>query len=854
MNFKLRDYQIEGVQACVDILTEKKRTCIEIVIAPTAAGKSIYVAKSVKEVDEPILVIQPTKELLMQNYEKFAKEGGVASICCASLKTKTIRGVPYTVLGNGEDKKCKEISKVTYATAGTVNKFISELKALGVKKAIVDECFPYKTPIVTSRGVEFIGDIHNKIEVGEDVHVQSYNAQTNTLEFKKVVASKNNGLRELLRIIHSSGAVECTPNHKLLTASGWKQVQDMYVGEALISSMNTSHTFNYEVLNTDQFDLVLGSALGSNGLVLGVRGNTLATLKLNSTHKDLLQWKSNILRMKGGVRKNKKRASSTSYTAKTKQFYLEPQYKDQKMQTSSLTFKSLAVLWMDRGTLDESNLIGRILPDYSARVFVNDLKLAVRELGIKGVGFEKTSNGYCLLFEGLALNELFEHCAQYIPKVLGYKVPSMYRSKLGKYSWDKETYNTVKIVEKIEQVVAKEVYDIEVEDNHNFIVPNKSAHGRIQHKISPREREVVLEGIIAHNCHINTKHGSQVRKLFKEVGITHIVGLTATPLYLESSMEGATLKMMNRAKWKLFSGIRHVTQIPHLVENKYWSKLNYKLMSTDETLLKANSSGSDFTLESQRAYYEENKLEEQIIKEVSSLISGGRRAILVFLPTISEAESLARQFKGSRVVHSKLPDKERDEIIRQFKNAEIQVIFNISILGTGFDYPQLDGIITARSTSSIALYYQQIGRGVRIHQDKEDCTVIDFSGNVNRFGLVEGLHYENLPYYGWGMFNADNELLTDFPTSAEQRPTKESLSIPPKVKTVVLTERSNPMFTFGMFKGRKIWDIAQSKDAKRLKSYCSWAYDKSTSGGMYLDAAMKKAMKEYLKIGVAAPF
>ena len=100
--FVLRDYQEEGTQACVNILQSTRKTCKKLVVSPTAGGKSIYVAETVKRVNEPILVLQPSKELLLQNYEKFVKVGGVASICCASLKVKTSKGVEYTKLENGD--------------------------------------------------------------------------------------------------------------------------------------------------------------------------------------------------------------------------------------------------------------------------------------------------------------------------------------------------------------------------------------------------------------------------------------------------------------------------------------------------------------------------------------------------------------------------------------------------------------------------------------------------------------------------------------------------------------------------------------------------------------------------------
>lgn len=492
MSFTLRDYQESGIISCLEILQSKKKTCKELVISPTAGGKSIYVAETVKRLNEPLLILQPSKELLKQNYWKFVKVGGNASICCASLKTKTRKGVEYTELEDGTLVKCKDISKITYATVGTVKKFAKELKSAGVKKAIIDE------------------------------------------------------------------------------------------------------------------------------------------------------------------------------------------------------------------------------------------------------------------------------------------------------------------------------------------------------------------------AHLSTKAGTEVRKLFKEVGITHVVGLTATALYLESGLNGASLKMMNRVRWKMFSGIRNVTQINHLVEHGFWSKLLYQVNDTDESYLKENSSGSDFTVQSQRNYYKSNNLKDQIIEEVNNLLSEGRKSILVFLPTIEEADDLFASFPNSATVHSKMDSKTRDYVVNAFKDLVIPVVFNVNVLSVGFDHPELDAIITARSTSSIALFYQQIGRGVRIHPNKKNCKVVDFSGNVKRFGRVEGLHYSNVPYYGWGLFNENNELLTDFPISAKKRPTKESLIEQGEKEAKQKENKENPEFNFGMFKGRRLWDIAKSKDSSRLQSYCSWFWDKYSKGQWSSDyppsPSLVEGIREYLKL------
>ena len=301
--------------------------------------------------------------------------------------------------------------------------------------------------------------------------------------------------------------------------------------------------------------------------------------------------------------------------------------------------------------------------------------------------------------------------------------------------------------------------------------------GSIMKDIS-KFKKLGVKGLIIDEVHINSKgDGNAVRRFIKGCNIKNIIGLTATPIYLENSFEGATLKMMNRTVPRMFTKIIHVTQISELVKNKYWSPLIYRSIQEDGSILKPNSSGSDFTDKSQAEYYDINNLDKTVKWIVDKLEEQDiRKSILIFVPSIKQAEELKTKIPKSEVVHSKIDHKERDRIVEGFKNLEIKVVINVNVLSVGFDHPQLDTIITTRPTMSMALYYQQIGRGVRIHPKKESCAIIDLSGNYDRFGRIENINFEEIEGYGWGMFNGDT-LLTDFPIASISRPTKQSLRL-----------------------------------------------------------------------------
>lgn len=101
--YKLRPYQQIAVDNAIDHLNSKT-TKKGIIVAPTGAGKSLYIAEIVNRLKEPCLVLQPNKELLAQNYEKYTSYGNEASIFSASLNSKEIGHVTFGTIGSVKSK------------------------------------------------------------------------------------------------------------------------------------------------------------------------------------------------------------------------------------------------------------------------------------------------------------------------------------------------------------------------------------------------------------------------------------------------------------------------------------------------------------------------------------------------------------------------------------------------------------------------------------------------------------------------------------------------------------------------------------------------------------------------------
>src|SRR5690606_19451287 len=59
-------------------------------------------------------------------------------------------------------------------------------------------------------------------------------------------------------------------------------------------------------------------------------------------------------------------------------------------------------------------------------------------------------------------------------------------------------------------------------------------------------------------------------------------------------------------------------------------------------------------------------------------------------------------------------------------------IFVVDLYNEGIDIPEIDTILLLRPTESLTVYLQQLGRGLRLCEDKDCLTVLDFIGQANK--------------------------------------------------------------------------------------------------------------------------
>lgn len=251
-------------------------------------------------------------------------------------------------------------------------------------------------------------------------------------------------------------------------------------------------------------------------------------------------------------------------------------------------------------------------------------------------------------------------------------------------------------------------------------------------------------------------------KKFLDIIKPKVLGLTASPWRMYNNREGTQFRFITRTNPRVFNRVVHYEQISTMVERNYWSKIvYYPIKGFDTSKLKLKSTGSGYTEESIRKYYEEIKFENKLTKVISRLLDIGRKNILVFTEFVEESEVLTKIYPGiCECVSADTKKKDRERILNDFKSGKVKIVCNVGVLTVGFDFPQLETIVMARPTRSLRLYYQIIGRGVRpdFFGTKEDCWFVDLCDNIKRFGKIENLVMERDYKNKWIISNEGRQL------------------------------------------------------------------------------------------------
>lgn len=195
-----------------------------------------------------------------------------------------------------------------------------------------------------------------------------------------------------------------------------------------------------------------------------------------------------------------------------------------------------------------------------------------------------------------------------------------------------------------------------------------------------------------------------------------------------------------------------------LIAEGYLCPLIPKRTSAELNLDSVRIQGGEYVQKDLQEAVDREEITYATLKETVNY-AADRNHWLVFASGIEHACHVRDMIESfgipATVVHSKMPDGERDRNIADFKAGKYRAMVNNGILTTGFDYPEIDLIVMLRPTQSPGLWVQMLGRGTRpVYAEgfdlgttqgrldaikagpKQNCLVLDFAGNTRRLGPI----------------------------------------------------------------------------------------------------------------------
>ncbi|MBX9760660.1 MAG: DEAD/DEAH box helicase [Beijerinckiaceae bacterium] len=214
-----------------------------------------------------------------------------------------------------------------------------------------------------------------------------------------------------------------------------------------------------------------------------------------------------------------------------------------------------------------------------------------------------------------------------------------------------------------------------------------------------------------------------------------VFGCTATPFRLDSGR-------LDRGADRFFDRIVYSYGIGEGIRGGFLSPLLSKGMRTEIDVSGVARQGGEFKAGSLEAAADKDAITQAAVREIIEY-GRDRRSWLVFATSVKHAFHLRDAFRqhgiSCEAVSGETPKAERDSILGAFKAGRIRCVTNCSVLTTGFDAPGIDLLALLRPTLSTGLYVQMVGRGTRLSAGKDNCLVLDFSGNVRRHGPVDDI-------------------------------------------------------------------------------------------------------------------
>ncbi|WP_028292140.1 DUF3427 domain-containing protein [Oceanobacter kriegii] len=216
---------------------------------------------------------------------------------------------------------------------------------------------------------------------------------------------------------------------------------------------------------------------------------------------------------------------------------------------------------------------------------------------------------------------------------------------------------------------------------------------------------------------------SSYRKILEHFSPDILLGLTATP----ERQDGENI--LADFDHRVAAEIR----LPEAVNQRLLSPFHYFMIHDDVSLTAVPwKQGKYEQAELSRLYREHPERIQKIIATMEELLTDlSSFKALAFCVDQSHAEFTTEQFKQrgfKAAVLTSANSSDRDQLRAELRSGAINILCVVDMFNEGVDIPEVDTLLFLRPTESLTVFLQQLGRGLRLKEGKDSCTVLDFVG------------------------------------------------------------------------------------------------------------------------------
>ncbi len=230
------------------------------------------------------------------------------------------------------------------------------------------------------------------------------------------------------------------------------------------------------------------------------------------------------------------------------------------------------------------------------------------------------------------------------------------------------------------------------------------------------------------------------RRVLEHFTPSILLGLTATPERHDGSDILADFGGVIAAEIRL----------PEAINRRHLCPFQYFGIDDDTDLNTISWNRGRYDIAQLTNLYTYNQLRfNKILLSMQEIITDiGKMKALAFCVSREHAQYMAQQLllKGIKAdVLTSDNSHERQQKQQAIRSGRINVLCVVDIFNEGIDIPEVDTLLFLRPTESLTIFLQQLGRGLRLAEGKECCTVLDFVGNsrpeydfANKFRALVG--------------------------------------------------------------------------------------------------------------------